>query len=124
MPVVRRNPEECVVELEHRDHPVSGYRNRIVNLPKYRCSACHAITPFDVGVLPGGQSPIPAAVKREFDEALETASGYEQGISDFHCRSCGRAVRVVYGIVEHHMASYYYDAKYVLEFVPNEEARG
>lgn len=111
--IVRVDPKERLPNLEDREHPIYGYRNLMVNLPRYRCPHCGEYTVFD---LPGVEpSPLPPDILSQFDARTPHNSQEGQGVSDFLCRICSRPVRVVYRIEEIHMASYAYFAEFVLE---------
>ena len=110
--VVRVSPEKRLPGLLNSNRPFETYKNRITGVPKYFCPACEELTAFSVRRKT--ESSLPPDVKRLFDK-MTKKSPYEQGVSDFRCRVCGRPVRVVYSIREFRMGAYHYDAQYVLE---------
>ena len=96
-----------------------GYANLMVNLPRYGCPHCGQFTVFSTDAVfsvdQPAASPIPEALLGAFDALTAQRSEYEQGVADFLCRGCSRPVRVVYRVVEFHMASYHYFAEAVIE---------
>ncbi|WP_425396309.1 hypothetical protein [Aeoliella sp.] len=108
MPSIVKTPPE--LRLANLGHDRDTGELLIVNLPKYVCPECDALTPFAIGE---------ASLSETDRKALDAVSGevkpYETEHSDFYCRVCGRAVRVVCRVHEFAMSAYKYHPTLVWE---------
>jgi hypothetical protein len=80
--------------------------------PDFHCPHCRAHTPFNLYFAPA--EALEPQVRADFDKASRALRAQHFHHQDFHCRGCGRAVRVVYGAFEFAMSSYLYIPRQVL----------
>ena len=80
--------------------------------PDFHCPHCQAHTPFNLYY--AAPEALEPQVRAAFDKATRALRADRCDHQDFHCRGCGRAVRVVYTACEIAMSSYLYHPRRVL----------